>query len=577
MLGADMRPSNTVFDPGLERGAPWGRDLFTFVTSAAGYMMRTLQKPRKNKPSKRQVNHRRFLHNMIQRKFAEIEAANQQLASALFTVESETQRPSDAHKSSQTREPEKNTNNAGETKTPTKHQDKDNDDDTRKLHILVDNSSKSHLNIKHSNNLNSKTDSQSWIREEHLLGRLAQDNSDFTSEWEQLHAGPAISHKVFLEDSVITSPQIIEEINQNSNTQILKCPNEEQEKFLGLSCFDISLASLESPLSLDSFDFNVQPNSEKSVQIPNITDSLEMDVMENFDFLDFSEGTGGYIPSQNVGAVWHVRSEESQSFFRDSPAILNTLYEDQGDGDATGRLQQIRSLSENSEWTLNSENGSENNIAYFGSSCNKDQTKPTGATMDVYQHQPGVTALINKADQYSLTGSWSQSETIKKSFQPGDISNHSQAEYGHSDQFQTTYWEQQIQEDQDHTQSMENNPYSVLMDEKFDLNPDYPEFLSHATAHCYSINNSNCTKDSCSYTSIDHDQSFPSFDGVAQSFPVPVQNLNPYPVSTPHLNDDWLFGSIVADDDSDSTVRSPGCTYCWRSCTKSNECAIVLE
>ncbi|TNN81019.1 hypothetical protein EYF80_008675 [Liparis tanakae] len=43
-------------------------------------MMRTLQKPRKNRPSKRQVNHRRFLHNMIQRKFADIEAANHRLA-----------------------------------------------------------------------------------------------------------------------------------------------------------------------------------------------------------------------------------------------------------------------------------------------------------------------------------------------------------------------------------------------------------------------------------------------------------------------------------------------------------------
>lgn len=63
-----MRPSiSASLEPGLERGVPWGRDLYTFVTSAAGHMMRTLQKPKKNRPSKRQVNHRRFLHNMIQR------------------------------------------------------------------------------------------------------------------------------------------------------------------------------------------------------------------------------------------------------------------------------------------------------------------------------------------------------------------------------------------------------------------------------------------------------------------------------------------------------------------------------
>lgn len=63
-----MQPSISVtVEPGLDRGVPWDCDLFTFVTSAAGHMMRTLQKPRKNRPSKRQVNHRRFLHNMIQR------------------------------------------------------------------------------------------------------------------------------------------------------------------------------------------------------------------------------------------------------------------------------------------------------------------------------------------------------------------------------------------------------------------------------------------------------------------------------------------------------------------------------
>ncbi|TKS82139.1 hypothetical protein D9C73_016248 [Collichthys lucidus] len=83
-----MRPSISVtLEPGLERGVPWGRDLYTFVTSAAGHMMRTLQKPRKNRASKRQVNHRRFLHNMIQRKFADIEAANHRLASVLYFKE----------------------------------------------------------------------------------------------------------------------------------------------------------------------------------------------------------------------------------------------------------------------------------------------------------------------------------------------------------------------------------------------------------------------------------------------------------------------------------------------------------
>ncbi|XP_028677360.1 uncharacterized protein LOC114666604 [Erpetoichthys calabaricus] len=62
-----------------------GRDLFTFVTAASSHIMRTLQRPKKTRPSKRRINHRRFLHNQICRKYAEIEAANRQLASSILS------------------------------------------------------------------------------------------------------------------------------------------------------------------------------------------------------------------------------------------------------------------------------------------------------------------------------------------------------------------------------------------------------------------------------------------------------------------------------------------------------------
>lgn len=42
-----------------------GRDLFTFVTVASSHIMRTLQRPKKSRPTKRKVNHRRFLQNQI--------------------------------------------------------------------------------------------------------------------------------------------------------------------------------------------------------------------------------------------------------------------------------------------------------------------------------------------------------------------------------------------------------------------------------------------------------------------------------------------------------------------------------
>ncbi|CAL8359887.1 unnamed protein product [Arctogadus glacialis] len=101
-----MRPSNYfALEAGMEQEVPWGCDLFTFVTSAAGHMMRTLQKPRKNRPSKRQVNHRRFLHNMIQRKFSNIEAANQRLESALLCTKEKNTSPSSPGQKPVTPEP----------------------------------------------------------------------------------------------------------------------------------------------------------------------------------------------------------------------------------------------------------------------------------------------------------------------------------------------------------------------------------------------------------------------------------------------------------------------------------------
>ncbi|XP_075771594.1 uncharacterized protein C19orf85 homolog [Pelodiscus sinensis] len=64
-----------------------GRDLFTFVTAASSHIMRTLQRPRKSRPGKRRVNHRRFLHNQISRQFADIEAATHRLASSILAQE----------------------------------------------------------------------------------------------------------------------------------------------------------------------------------------------------------------------------------------------------------------------------------------------------------------------------------------------------------------------------------------------------------------------------------------------------------------------------------------------------------
>nr|XP_028559433.1 uncharacterized protein C19orf85-like [Podarcis muralis] len=67
-----------------------GRDLCTFVSTAASHVMRTLQRPCRSRPGKRKVNHRRFLQNQICRSFSDIEAATRRLASSILSQEAQT-------------------------------------------------------------------------------------------------------------------------------------------------------------------------------------------------------------------------------------------------------------------------------------------------------------------------------------------------------------------------------------------------------------------------------------------------------------------------------------------------------
>lgn len=657
-----MRPSSAIsFESGLERGVPWGRDLITFMTSAAGYMMRTLQKPRKNKPSKRQVNHRRFLHNMIQRykkkkglkhildkfffsflttahlnfhrKFAEIEAANHQLSSAISSGDTESQRQQ-VVKSTHKHESEQILKNGKRSHTITVdlvpvlmarlnlpisriwfmiksfnpcfpaasalfHEDEtkhlDEDKRIRTSDSLVTNPNEKALKIKSLNNLNNGNGNVNQIKED---GEQLEDSDNislthYTGEREQIQCTPiGLSDltpitNIILEDSVFTSLESIERITKNSPVQFLNSPDGEQQQphYLGLTLFDLSPTSPVSPLSLNSCDFEVQiqPYDDHNSQIQQAAESLQMDLMDNLELLD-SEEYLQQIDQMDMTTVWDIHNEEDFSCFQDSFPYHNTLhtacnmnkqYSTCGDADICERLQQIATWHENSVKNMNLEDELRSNttcsLAHFGSGGQHNQSIQTKATLDCNINQPEESTVVNKEGHYSTRDVWTVSEQrnilsqVLQELKPDTL-----------DQTQPNSWEQHLRH-YNHTPS--KDPYCTVRDKDkktidsgHNLNPDLdlssplnPPCSSATNCYGFDISlqvNSKCIRDSFTFSDIGDNQSIPSFEGVAQSFPAPYQTPHPHPVSTPPLSDDWLFSNIATEVDFTSMIRSHGHPYC---------------
>lgn len=429
-----------------------------------------------------------------------------------------------------------------------------------------------------SKSLNNLIGKANQIKEYGKQGEHSRESSpqEITGEREQIEWAsvdlsdlPPITN-IILEDSVFTSFESTDRIMENSDVPIPNSPDGQLQQHLGLTLglFDPSPTSPGSPLSLNSCDFEVQIQSENdhTSLIQQTAESLQMDLMENLELLD-SEEYLQKIDQMDMAAVWDIHSEEDLSCFQDCIPLLNTSHTDIamdkqatcGDGDICGGRQQITTLLENSVKNMDVEEELRSNITYSlahcGSSGHNNRAKQTRATMSCYINQPEINTALNKEGQYSTPEMWTVSEQ-------GDISSYVLQEFKH-DQFKTKNWEQQLSH-YDHAPSEAKDPYYTLTDEEKNiiesvstLNPNLdhsnPEdSISFSTAHCYEVTlqtSSNCIGDSCSFSKDGGNWSIPSFEGVAQSFPAPHQNPHPHPVSTPPLNDDWLFSNIATEVD----------------------------
>ncbi|CAN9513646.1 unnamed protein product [Ophioblennius macclurei] len=316
-----MRPSISVsLDPGLDRGVPWGRDLYTFVTSAAGHMMRTLQKPRKNRPSKRQVNHRRFLHNMIQRKFADIEAANHRLASAIYLKDGE--------------------------KSVSKPEQSDNPSERESAHQVytgvdeavrsTDSQEKTHQH-QHQTNNQSKSS-----RRKETNHKLAEST---ISKGPEDQRSPEIFHLECLNEN---------SLSEDAQTSLEESSFKQLEENVDISlCFSPEL----SPLSLDSYDFSVPAPTERSACLQSqksISDISECQLNDIMNLLC----AGG----EDFGGC------------ADLEAYLDSMCACQGGVGPENETDHVTYVDQSDGFTEDLNCGENEPVYTYGHSCREDQT-----------------------------------------------------------------------------------------------------------------------------------------------------------------------------------------------------------
>ncbi|XP_039476185.1 uncharacterized protein LOC120442857 isoform X1 [Oreochromis aureus] len=470
-----MRPSiSASLEPGLERGVPWGRDLYTFVTSAAGHMMRTLQKPKKNRPSKRQVNHRRFLHNMIQRKFADIEAANQRLAYALYFKDEDKGVSSLSSHKPDSPDQSGNPSQSGGPQ----------DADKSRLQTGIDGTSKS-ISVSSSQvNTKRKQTESGHLWKHHSKSQSSTCRATANKQSNRMQEKGNRGHKL-VEIKPISSPRSsdlygAELFYFNNESESKPADNHQEDTESTTNDFiqlgqnvDISpsFSPELSPLSLDSCDFSIQvltdlagcAQAQKSYS--NFSEGQLTDIMEPFS-----------IDNKDLGDCTDI-----EAYFESICACHGD--DDDIFGDRSHNFTEVDDLHCEGECRYE--------YAYA------DQ----GLTSDHFQ------------------GNHSSSVTLR------------QGAYTEEEQFNTFKL----------CQSTDINQKQIPSSVSYHYN------ATQLQAYQCSQEESTCMQVNC-----ENNLQFTPFEGVAQSFTVPLNNAELRPIPTPPQEDNWLFTDILKDRKSPS-------------------------
>ncbi|XP_078027336.1 chromosome 16 C19orf85 homolog [Epinephelus lanceolatus] len=474
-----MRPSISVtLEPGLERGVPWGRDLHTFVTSAAGHMMRTLQKPRKNRPSKRQVNHRRFLHNMIQRKFADIEAGNHQLANALYLREAGNNSKSPPSQNPETLEqsgrPSHDSNKCNA------HTDADGISKCRSDVSVgsheADISEKKQLELGHLWKRHPKSQPSTCTTRKNNRNKERQKKETQTRHHKLVKVTPTSSPKAFdyhPEAELFYTGCYDEGQLKSANNLAQDCQTTQQDFIQFDQTVDVSpsFSPELSPLSLDLCDLSIQMFTGVSTctqkSIADISESQWTDIMDLFGSREF----GGCVDVDTyIESIIACQGDAGREFCADD----------------VGFADQSHSFSHRSEVEDPRCETGEYRYEY---SCHGDQ----GSTINQLQ-----------SNQRSSQAPRQNEDTQFNSFKPTQETDIIQ------NQFQTS------------------------------ISYDYNASELHMYQHPQE-------ESPCLLVHPENIQNFTPFEGVAQSFSVPLCNPEHRRIPTPPQEGDWLFTDILKD------------------------------
>ncbi|KAI7807033.1 hypothetical protein IRJ41_018191 [Triplophysa rosa] len=538
--------------------------------------MRTLQRPRKNKPSKRQVNHRRFLHNMIHRKFAEIEAANHQLASALFSTDKSqshlTAKPSETdYIPDQSKKHSKNaidkSINTDKPEAPVEQQE-----DVCDLWTL-DTLMKTQVTDSRGTNPRTEKALKNKNRMEINTGSSIEKDTNFSFDRQQTSTDLESLTQMtssLLEDSVSTWIGSIERMRTNTKPLITKCSDVKPQHTWN----DVPELSPPSPvislLSLDLCDLEIQMliDADHATQTQ---DSLQRDMVDSFDLYCSENQDVQIYDSKCTMAEWIVDDEE-RCVQNDNTRVncLDLGYDmDNLTGSAGGFSPQefendleINPMLGNSMSNLDQKaqelsvlGSQETQRRIFHHDQENYYTSQSNIPEDHFS-QFAPCMMTNRKDAgYLATGLSVSDQMVADCIGSSHILDH-QLDC-QSNRIQFDNWEQQSEKStyKNYSQILETYQHHMSQDTNM---KDADKNLTHnrtGSGLQGTIMDGSCVegfydKGESSYLKFRGNRSYHNFEGVARSFPATIHKTHPTPILTPPLDDDWLFSNIVAEGKS---------------------------